>query len=43
VSNWKRVDLLEIVECYAEENGLIASEGELSARFDQDIAPDIIK
>ena len=33
--NWHRVDLLEIVECYAEENGLISSESELSSLFDE--------
>lgn len=42
MSNWNRVELLEIVEAYAEENGMIASELELSEMFDDEIAPIII-
>lgn len=41
--NWNRVDLLEMVELYAEENGGIASEQELSDRFDRDILPSVIE
>jgi hypothetical protein len=40
--NWNRVDLLEIVELYAEENGGIASEQELSERFDSEVLPSVI-
>jgi hypothetical protein len=39
---WHRVDLLEMVELYAEDNGQIASESELSERFDRDVLPDVI-
>ena len=41
--NWNRVDLLEIVEEFAENNNLIASEEELSELFDNDILPSIIE
>lgn len=40
--NWNRVDLLEMVELYAEENGGIASEQELSERFDSEVLPSVI-
>jgi hypothetical protein len=40
---WDRVDLLEMVELYAEDNGMIASEEELSKRFDEDVLPSIIE
>lgn len=41
--NWNNVDLLEIVELYAEDNGMIASEYELSKRFDEEILPYVIE
>lgn len=41
-SNWNRIDLLEIVEEYAENNGLISSESELSERFDSEVLPHVI-
>jgi hypothetical protein len=41
--NWNRVDLLEMVELYAEDNGGIASEEELSERFDSEVLPDVIE
>lgn len=40
--NWNRIDLLELVESYADEYGMIASESELSELFDSDIAPLVI-
>lgn len=40
--NWNRVDLLEIVEAYAEDNGGIADESELSKRFDEEVLPSVI-
>lgn len=43
MANWNHVDLLDLVECYAEENGLIASEQELSERFDAEVLPFIIE
>lgn len=42
-TNWNKVDLLEMVELYAEENGMIASEQELSERFDAEILPMVIE
>ena len=36
------IEELEIVESYAADNNGIASEGELSNRFDEDIAPSVI-
>jgi len=39
---WDRVDTLEMVELYAEDNGQIASEEELSKRFDEEVLPDVI-
>lgn len=42
MSNFKHVDLLELVELYASENNLIDSEIELSVRFDDDIAPLVV-
>jgi hypothetical protein len=42
MGNWNRVDLLEIVELYAEEQRLIASEQELSDRFDEEVLPSVI-
>lgn len=42
MANWNRVDLLELVELYAEDNGLIASEDELSERFDSEVLPGVI-
>lgn len=43
MSNFNNVDLLEIIEAFAENNGLISSEDELSQRFDDDILPSIIE
>lgn len=40
--NWNRIDMLEVVELYAEENGMIASEQELSDLFDADVLPSVI-
>lgn len=36
-------DLLEIVEHFAEENDLISSEEQLSERFDEEVAPNVIE
>ncbi len=41
--NFANYDLLEIVEAFAEDNGLISSEEELSARFDDEILPYVIE
>jgi hypothetical protein len=41
--NWNSVDLLEMVELYAEDNGMIASEEELSERFDSEVLPSVIE
>lgn len=41
--NWNNVDLLEMVELYAEDEGAIATEEELSQKFDDEIAPLIVK
>ena len=41
--NFNRVDLLEIVELWAEDNGLISSEAELSERFDEEVLPAVIE
>lgn len=43
MKNWDRVDLLEMVELFAEDNGWISSEDELSTCFDDEIAPSIIR
>lgn len=43
MSNFNHVTLLDIVEAYAEDNGLISSEEALSERFDEEIAPIIIE
>jgi len=42
MKNWNSVDMLEVVEYYAEDHGMIASEEELSARFDAEVLPHII-
>ena len=42
MNNFNKVDLIEIIEFYAECNGLIANEGELSQRFDAEIAEAVI-
>ena len=39
---WNRIDLLDIVESYAADNGMIASGWELSELFDSQIAPLVI-
>lgn len=41
--NWDRVDMLEVVELYAEDNGMIATEEELSKLFDEQVAPMVIE
>jgi hypothetical protein len=43
MGRWDRVDLLEMVELYAEDNGLIASEDELSKRFDEEVLPLVVE
>lgn len=43
MTNWNRVDLLELVELYAEDNNMIASETELSKRFDDEVLPSVIE
>lgn len=40
---WDRVDTLEMVELYAEDNGQIASESELSKRFDEEVLPGVLE
>lgn len=40
--NWHNYDLIEIVEGFAADNNLIASEQELSDLFDETIAPLVI-
>lgn len=40
--NWNHIDLLEIVELYAADNGMIDSESALSELFDSEIAPLVI-
>ncbi len=40
--NWKRIDMLEVVELYAEENNMIATEQELSDRFDAEVLPEVV-
>lgn len=41
--NWLAVDLLDMVELYAEDNGWISSEQELSDRFDAEVLPHVIE
>ena len=41
--NYNDENLLEMVELYAQECGYIASEAELSARFDDEILPHILE
>lgn len=43
MKNWNQTDMLEVVELFAEDNGMIASEEELSERFDSDVLPHIIE
>ena len=43
MANFNRFDLLEAVELWAEDNGLISSEHELSERFDNEILPIVIE
>lgn len=43
MQNFNQVDLLEIVEYWADSEGLISSEEELSNRFDEEIAPLVIE
>ena len=39
---WDRADLIDLVELYAEDNGQIASEAELSKRFDEEVLPSVV-
>ncbi len=41
--NFNLVSQLELVECYALENGFISSEEKLSDIFDEDILPSVIE
>lgn len=41
--NWNKIDMLDMVELYAEDNGMIASEDELSKRFDEEVLPSVIE
>lgn len=43
MANWNRIDMLEVIELYAEDNGMIASEEELSKRFDEEILPLVLE
>lgn len=43
MKNWNNIDPLEMVELIAAEYDLIASEEELSERFDDEIAPLVIE
>jgi hypothetical protein len=43
MSNYNDETLLEMVELYAADNGLISDEDELSELFDEDIAPSVIE
>lgn len=43
MKNWHRIDMLEVVELFAEDNGMIASEQELSDRFDLEVLPHVIE
>lgn len=40
---WKNVELLEVVEAYAEGKGWASSEEEVSALFDAEVAPLVVK
>jgi hypothetical protein len=40
---WDRADLLEMVELFAEDNNEIATEAELSKRFDEEILPLVLE
>ena len=41
--DWHRIDMLEVIELYAEDNNMIASEDELSKRFDEEILPLVVE
>jgi hypothetical protein len=41
--NYNDENLLEMVELYANEVGLIASEDELSERFDNEVMPGLLE
>lgn len=43
MGKWDRVTLLEMVERFAEDNDLIASEEELSERFDSEVLPAVVE
>lgn len=40
---WHRVDTIEMVELYAEDNGMIADESALSKRFDEEVLPSVLE
>ena len=42
MNGFNGITILELAEAYAEENNLIASEEELSERFDEDVLPQVI-
>ncbi len=42
MKNYDNEDLIGMVELYAEEVGFISSESELSERFDEEMAQDVI-
>lgn len=43
MKNYYDENLLEMVEMYADEMGYIADESELSDKFDEEMAPSVIK
>lgn len=40
---WHNEDLLEVVEMYADDTGYISNEDELSERFDEEIALQVVE
>ena len=43
MANWKHVDMLEVVELYADDNNMIASEDALSKLFDEEVLPSVVE
>lgn len=41
--NYSDENLLEMIELYAEEKGYVASEEELSEKFDNEVMPSILE
>ncbi len=41
--DWNKIDMLEVVELFAEDNGMISTEEELSERFDAEVLPAVIE